>query len=116
MTMYVQGCDNCCRTGTTLEMWCPARGCGFESRALRFRKLRPRLELRGLLSALCIAREGDFTAQCSQYVANLGMSAQRTWGNDGIRLRTSNLNTAANNGGRVQTAADAGNAVSCLAN
>jgi hypothetical protein len=23
----------------TLEMWCPARGCGFESRALRFSKL-----------------------------------------------------------------------------
>src|SRR5947209_16715849 len=22
----------------TLEMWCPARGCGFESRALRFSK------------------------------------------------------------------------------
>ncbi len=57
----------------TLEMWCPARGCEFESRALRLRKSQPRLTLRGFLFASNSARVGRFQRLCSQNVANLAL-------------------------------------------
>jgi len=59
--------------------------------------------LRGLSFAPSSVVSGDFVAQCSQYVANLAISAQQTRMDGQRRCRTHDLQSTVDDNGRRKT-------------